>query len=70
MEARNSTTHHDVGVTVHLSAEGLRRAANDNALKRKAEASGVIEIVAYCAAMAVVVFLTAWIVNVLAGALG
>ena len=58
--------HTDPGVVVHLSREGLRRAANDNALKRKTEASAIGEIAAYCAAMAGVVLMTAWIVDVLA----
>lgn len=54
------------GYRVHLSAEGLRRAANDNALKRKTETSAIGEIAAYCAAMAAVILMTAWIVNMLA----
>lgn len=58
--------HTDPGVVVHLSREGLRRAANDNALKRKTEASAIGEIAAYCAAMAGVILMTAWIVNMLA----
>lgn len=58
--------HTDSGVVVTLSREGLRRAENDNALKRKTEASAIREIAAYCAAMAVVILMTAWIVDVLA----
>jgi len=58
--------HTDSGVVVTLSREGLRRAANDNALKRKTEASVIGEIAAYCAAQAGVVLMTAWIVDVLA----
>lgn len=54
------------GYRVNLSAEGLRRVANDNALKRKTEASAIREIAAYCAAMAGVILMTAWIVDVLA----
>lgn len=49
-----------------MSAEGLRRAANDNALKRKAEASGVIEIVAYCIDSMAVILFVAWVVNEIA----
>lgn len=58
--------HTEPGVVVHLSREGLRRAANDNALKRKTEASAIGEIAAYCVAMAGVILMTAWIVNMLA----
>ena len=58
--------HTDPGYRVHLSAEGLRRAANDSALKRKTEASAIGEIAAYCAAMAGVALMTVWIVDVLA----
>ena len=58
--------HTEPGYRVHLSAEGLRRATADNALKRKTEASAIGEIAAYCAAMAGVVLMTAWIVDVLA----
>ena len=58
--------YRDQHVDVMLSREGLRRAANDNALKRKTEASAIGEIAAYCAAMAGVILMTAWIVDVLA----
>ncbi|MGN6657056.1 MAG: hypothetical protein ACTHJ9_17185 [Rhodanobacter sp.] len=61
--------HREPGIVVTLSREGLRRAANDNALKRATEASAVGEIVAYCAAMAGVVFFVAWFVDAVARAL-
>jgi hypothetical protein len=60
--------HTDSGVVVTLSREGLRRAANDNALKGNDQASAIGEIAAYCAAMAGVMFFVAWIVNVVARA--
>lgn len=56
------------GVIVHLSHEGLRRAANDNALKRVAEASAVAEIAVYCAALAGVVWAVFFIADSIARA--
>ena len=58
--------HTEPGIVVTLSREGLRRAANDNALKRSADVSAVIEIAAYCVAMAGVVLFVAWGVDLIA----
>lgn len=60
--------HTEPGVVVELSREGLRRAANDNALKRAAEASAVGEIAAYCAALAGVVWTVFFIADAIARA--
>lgn len=60
--------HIEPGIIVTLSREGLRRAANDNALKRAAEASAVGEIAVYCAALAGVVWTVFFIADAIARA--
>lgn len=60
--------HTEPGVVVHISAEGLRRTSNDNALKRTAEASVVGEIAVYCAALAGVVWTVFFIADSIARA--
>lgn len=63
MRNRDFYLYDDGHSRVTLSREGLRRAANDNALKRSTEASAVGEIVVYCAALAGVVWLVFFIVD-------
>lgn len=60
--------YHEPGISVHISAEGLRRARNDNALKRAAEASAVGEIAVYCFALAGVVWAVFFIADAIARA--
>lgn len=66
MRNRDFYFYDDGHSRVTLSREGLRRAANDNALKRSADVSAVIEISAYCVAMAGVVLFVTWGIDLIA----
>lgn len=69
MRNRDFYLYDDGHSRVTLSREGLRRAANDNALKRGTDISAVIEIAAYCVAIAGVVLFVAWLVDLAARSL-
>lgn len=64
MRNRDFCLYDDGHSRVTLSREGLRRAANDNAMLVKS--SRLHEIAAYCVAMAGVVLFVAWGVDLIA----
>ena len=67
MRNRDFYLYDDDHSRVTLSREGLRRAANDNAMLVKS--SRLYEIAAYCAVMAGVVLFVAWLVDLAARSL-